>query len=171
MAFSTTISAHPIDNTVIFQDYPLLLTANQTEVTYQWIDYSNGNTPIGGATGISFEPMANGLYAVEITKNSCTVLSDCIIISTVDVADFDFKQRVNLYPNPAREVLYMLTDLEVMVEIYTINGHKIATYDRFTGQNQIGINHLSSGVYLVKVIAMDGEWKDKYAIYKMIKTN
>jgi hypothetical protein len=80
-----------IDDTILIQDYPLLLTANESAAAYQWIDCTNGNIDIEGATGVSYEPTVNGDYALEVTKYGCTVTSDCITISTVDIADFGIK--------------------------------------------------------------------------------
>ncbi|HRG01938.1 MAG TPA: T9SS type A sorting domain-containing protein [Bacteroidia bacterium] len=55
-----------------------VLTASEAGATsYQWIDCSNNNIPIAGATSQSFTATASGNYAVIITKNTCSIISNC----------------------------------------------------------------------------------------------
>jgi PKD repeat protein len=111
-----------IDDTILIQDYPLLLTANETDATYQWIDCTNGNIEIAGATGVSYEPTVNGEYALEVTKYGCTVTSDCITISTVDIADLWHQGNcTNVYPNPAAwTIVYVSNEIPIQIIMYTI---------------------------------------------------
>lgn len=56
------------------------LTASEPGATYQWIDCDNGNAPIDGATGQSFEAQASGNYAVIISTEDCEVTSLCTFV-------------------------------------------------------------------------------------------
>jgi hypothetical protein len=78
-----------------------ILISEQSEGTYQWIDCVNGNnSEIVGATSQSFTPETNGSYAVEITNNDCTGISECYtwIISGVD--EHLFGEDMKIIPNP-----------------------------------------------------------------------
>jgi PKD repeat protein/uncharacterized protein YeaC (DUF1315 family) len=163
------ITEYFIDKTISIQDYPLLLTANQTGATYQWIDCTNGNIPINGATQISYEPTVNGDYAVQITQNGCMVTSDCVTISTVNIADYEIKELVKMYPNPANTFVNFNTDISIEVSIYNATGAIIWKGNFDKGINTFDINNLSSGLYLTKITAQEGAWENQSAVYRLIK--
>ncbi|MDA0882789.1 MAG: LamG domain-containing protein, partial [Bacteroidetes bacterium] len=54
------------------------LFANQTGATYQWLDCDNNNTPINGETNQFFAPDFSGNFAVEVSVNGCSAISDCM---------------------------------------------------------------------------------------------
>ncbi len=158
-----------IDNTIAVQSYPLVLTANQTAATYQWIDCTNGNIPIDGATNIDYEPTVNGDYAVEVTQNGCTVTSDCEVITTISIADYAIKQLVQLYPNPAQDVLNIRTEVPILLQLFNTNGLVVTEFEMPIGEQTIVIDYLSSGLYFSKVIVLSGEWSNQHSIYKIVK--
>ncbi|HSD13653.1 MAG TPA: hypothetical protein VLB74_03315, partial [Flavobacterium sp.] len=51
-----------------------LITTTSAD-SYQWIDCSNNNTPISGATNASFTPAVSGNYAAVININGCRSIS------------------------------------------------------------------------------------------------
>ncbi|SMC68192.1 T9SS type A sorting domain-containing protein [Moheibacter sediminis] len=69
-----------------------VLTADYTSegITYQWLDCSNENGPIAGATSQTFNPTQSGSYSVQITDTfGCVSISDCFdfcIAAEVSVA-------------------------------------------------------------------------------------
>jgi len=63
-----------------------MLTSDQSAATYQWIDCDNNNAPISGETNQSYTPTVTGNYAVEVTVNGCTSVSECVL---VDFAGID----------------------------------------------------------------------------------
>ena len=77
----------------------LLLTANQSGASYQWLDCP-AMTPISGAVGQSYTATANGDYAVIINHNGCTDTSECYTVSSVGIVENDFETDVLIYPNP-----------------------------------------------------------------------
>lgn len=57
-----------------------VLTADYTSegITYQWLDCTNENAPIDGATSQTFTPTQSGSYSVQITDASgCVSVSEC----------------------------------------------------------------------------------------------
>ncbi len=157
-----------IDASITLQDYPLLLTANESAATYQWIDCTNGNIDIEGATGVSYEPTVNGDYALEVTKYGCTVTSDCITISTVDIADFGIKEIVKLYPNPAHGKLFVSNEIPIQIIIYNANGAKIGEENYEMGVQHLDLKNYQSGLYFAKITALSGAWENQSALYKII---
>ncbi|MBT5402491.1 MAG: T9SS type A sorting domain-containing protein, partial [Crocinitomicaceae bacterium] len=77
----------------------LLLTANQSGASYQWLDCP-AMTPISGAVGQSYTATANGDYAVIINHNGCTDTSECYTVNSVGIVENDFETDVLIYPNP-----------------------------------------------------------------------
>ncbi|MEO0572731.1 MAG: T9SS type A sorting domain-containing protein [Bacteroidota bacterium] len=86
---SFTIDPSAIDNTVSVVDNILTANFNATGAVYQWLDCNNANTLIVGATNRSFTATVSGSYAVQITFNGQTVLSDCIAVTVVNPNDDD----------------------------------------------------------------------------------
>jgi hypothetical protein len=145
------------------------LTADEAGATYQWLDCSNGFTPISGATGQNFVPTANGDYAVEITNsNNCVDTSTCTNVSGLSITNNQFTNEVKLYPNPTTGPIKLdlgTIEEEVSVRIYTVEG-KLIFDKNFDSTNLIDLNVDGlSGFYLITVHTASG----KVATFKLIK--
>lgn len=81
------------------------ITANANGALYQWLDCNNNNAVISGATAQSFTANANGVYAVEITQNSCTDTSQCVTISTIGIAENNVLNQISIFPNPTTGII------------------------------------------------------------------
>ncbi len=77
-----------------------IITSNNNSATYLWLDCDNNFTIISGETGQSFTPITNGNYAVQLTENSCIDTSSCVAITTVDIIENNFGNKLIIYPNP-----------------------------------------------------------------------
>src|SRR5690606_5327116 len=129
----------------------LILTANTTGASYQWVDCNNANSPIAGETNQSFTVTAVGSYAVEVTQNNCVKTSPCITISNISVNKLNGKTtNLIIYPNPStgmftitysgtKQIPYSLTD---------ITGKVIQTGVLNSGDNNLNIAESGQGVYL-----------------------
>lgn len=84
-----TIDPNPIDNTVTVVDNELTANFDATGATYQWLDCSNANSAIAGEINRSFVAPVSGSYAVQISFNGQTVLSNCIEVTVVNENDDD----------------------------------------------------------------------------------
>jgi hypothetical protein len=143
------------------------LTAMATGVSYQWLDCSNNFAPIAGETGQSFTATDNGNYAVEISQNGCSVISDCFIVTLVGVSENSFNHEIVLYPNPTDGK--MKIDLgeeysEIALTIRTIGGRVLQT-THYTNRGVIDIDlNVPPGVYFVILIS-----DQKKAVFKVVK--
>jgi hypothetical protein len=97
------------------------------------------------------------------------VTSDCVTISTVNIADYEIKQLVRMYPNPANTFVNFNTDISIEVSIYNATGAIIWKGNFDKGINTFDINNLSSGLYLTKITAQEGAWENQSAVYRLIK--
>ena len=78
-----------------------LLAVSNSSYTYQWINCTNGETPISGEISSSFVPVRSGSYAVEITSNGCVDTSSCTSVyvddNTLPYTNAIFMDGVNNY--------------------------------------------------------------------------
>ena len=58
-----------------------VLHAVPATVNYQWLDCSNGDASVLGATGATFAPGESGSYAVQISVDGCAQTSVCTTLS------------------------------------------------------------------------------------------
>ena len=114
------------DDTVSIQNNPVILTANQSNATYQWLDCNNGQTPIAGETHQNFIPNQSGNYAVIITLNHCDMISDCYTVTVVGLRDEVLNHQIKIYPNPASNQIKikLLEDHLVKLEIIDYKAKK-----------------------------------------------
>jgi trimeric autotransporter adhesin len=133
-----------------------LLTASQTGATYAW--YQCPNALIASATGQTYAPTVIGDYRVEVTVAGCTVLSNCITVSTLSNAAIKPQGELNIYPNPtSSQVTIELSDFEnASLDVFDVNGRFIFSKQLNKASNQIDLDNLSQGVYLFKVNSNQG---------------
>lgn len=143
------------------------LTANETNVSYQWIDCSN-NTSIIGANSQAFTPITNGNYAVILSKEGCTATSTCYAISNVSISESTLIQKIKAYPNPTSGTFTIDLGNEyaaTKVEIFSLVGQLLDT-ENYTHLQLLQIEMpIIAGVYFVQVRFPNGE----SATIKMIK--
>lgn len=129
------------------------ITATESGATYQWIDCDNSNAPIAGETAQSFTATVSGNYAVEITKNGCTVTSAC---TAVNVASIQHKSSntFTLSPNPTDGVFTITNSNanDVVIQLYSLLGEEVYSTTKKAGETIIvNISNQRAGIYLVKV--------------------
>jgi hypothetical protein len=152
-----------IDNTVVINQNTL--TAVQNNAQYQWLDCNKNYQPIEGATSQSFEPEISGSYAVQITKDNCTVVSDCY--TTYLGFDTPQKNNFNVYPNPSTGPLtisFGKTYNNININVINIEGKISKTYKLTNSSIVHIILNGKPGIYILEIIAD----KEK-SIYKVIK--
>jgi hypothetical protein len=74
------------------------ISANQTGATYRWLNCNSGYAFIPGETAQTFTPTINGSYAVEVTLNSCSDTSACVLFSSVSIRELENTEiEINFY--------------------------------------------------------------------------
>jgi len=99
------------------------LTAVQTgAVSYQWLSCTGIPTPIPGATSRTYTATANGSYRVAIRRQRCTDTSYCAEVRTVNVHETQnsLDDRIQLWPNPGQDQLYIQVAPPWMIRSYRI---------------------------------------------------
>jgi hypothetical protein len=81
----------------------------------------------------------------------------CICDSTTQINDINQKEKIKMYPNPANDNVYIdcaeMQDLKM--QIYNIIGERILQRELTTSTNEININLLSKGIYIIKLTGAD----------------
>jgi hypothetical protein len=138
------------DNTTTLQGSTI--SANASGATYQWVDCDNGNNPISGATNQTFTPTVNGNYAVVVTQNGCSAVSNCVSITIVDVREIKPFFGVNVYPNPSNG-LYTISGITATTNLTVLNSLGEVLYSSIAGgaTESIDLSSLSKGIYFLKL--------------------
>lgn len=135
------------------------LTADQTGVSYQWLDCDNAYSPIANETSQSFNPMVNGNYAVSVSTGSCTDTSACYVMTSVGIDGRSFESGFKVYPNPFDrkiEIDLRKESLSTLIEVFGIKGELV-----FSGSNQgvepvkINTENWNKGIYYLKLTSGD----------------
>lgn len=143
----TTLTQHPLPVPTIGYASGLLSITNPGFNSYQW--YLNGQM-LSGAYGISYYPVQNGVYTMQVTDQwNCTGISNGILIENfTGVASTTLNNQIIVSPNPAHEQIQIIGLDKSMVKIYNALGQEVINV---LNQNTISIAALSNGIYMVHI--------------------
>lgn len=127
------------------------LTAQETGVTYQWVDCSD-DSPIAGETSQTYTPSVDGSYAVIVSNGDCSATSACQLVSGLGI-NINTIDVVSVYPNPADHLITIngLTSSKAIVSILDVNGRILLVEETTSAQLDVSVRDFESGVYLIKV--------------------
>ncbi|MCX6351584.1 MAG: T9SS type A sorting domain-containing protein, partial [Bacteroidetes bacterium] len=138
------------------------LYATKTSGNYQWMEDS---TDIAGATHQYYKPTKFGKYKVRVTGgNGCFSLTNSYAYpSGVGIENSTNEFTLNIYPNPAKDILNIEVVNTNLVGFENLRGLEISLFNTL-GQKvfeakskqtsyQIDLKNIPTGVYRVQVIA------------------
>ncbi len=181
-----TLSAHPQLLTLIATDITetsVILHGSITEDSdepvlvkgFEW--RKQGETKFNTVTAEGLSPIKAPVsnlqsgtvheYKTFATTGIGTYYGDLMTFQTLDggnvITDVSI-DKVTIYPNPTNNILYIKSSLPVeQVGIYDISGRQLKQFSTVVN-NQISMDDLSGGIYLVKVTVDQREF-----VYKIIK--
>jgi len=150
-----------LSNEVVLESGALI--ASQNADSYQWINCDQGNADITGANQLSYIPPSSGNYAVEITLNGCTVVSDCIPFLTISTKDINPSTR-NIRFNPQTKELAILGQGTYIFEIFDLSGKSLIT-GQARLQTFIDTKNWQEGIYFVHLKGSDKATATKILIH------
>ncbi|WP_107039120.1 S8 family serine peptidase [Brumimicrobium mesophilum] len=163
---SDTLTISFIDVEVGITQSGFQLNADAVGAKYQWVDCLNNFSPIPGDTNATFTPTQDGEYAVEVTQNGCTQLSDCIEFNQSTFYDYA-SDSVNVFPNPTKDgvrLQFGTKKEQVNIQIYSILG-QLLTKITVQDTDNIEINlPFESAVYMIHV-----ETEDVDKVFRIVK--
>lgn len=160
-----TITSSPDNGVTVAED---TLTAVETNAQYQWINCDN-NQPIIGESQQSFVATETGSYAVEITKDGCTVTSECVEIEVLGIESIE-KYSFDIYPNPASNFMFLKGDVlsaSPSLKVIDISGKDISnsiSTSTFNDEIKIDTEALTSGIYYLILTSNNFSQRIKFTI-------
>jgi hypothetical protein len=137
---------------------------------FSWTDisdmavWSDGSWNFVGSGDVSLNDyLQDGVYLAfkftSTTDGSATwELDSFLVFGYIHVGlDENAFASIQLFPNPAHQQLFLTSNTDASISIYTINGQKLMETSIIQGDNAINISTLQSGMYVVQVKAQNGE--------------
>lgn len=136
-----------IDVVIRIDEFTLSTTGSYT--SYQWL--KEGQV-LPGATDSTLEVTENGFYAVVVTNaQGCTDTSEAYEVTNVGVgidAVRGLADQIAIYPNPAREIVYIQSPVAVQVRLQQVSGQTILHRENAGSLNLSG---LPAGMYFLRI--------------------
>ncbi len=86
------------------------LTSYATNASFQWLDCINNYAPIPGATDSTYFATVGGIWAVQVTQNSCVDTSSCYEIIYISAGDPQLSAYLRILPNPTSGRLHLYSN-------------------------------------------------------------
>ena len=144
--FTSSVTIAPLDLTI--QINAGVLTSNDVNAQYKWLDCNNNYSVIPSANAVSYNPDQVGVFAVEISRLTCLDTSYCYLPLS-SVTSVERSSDIKVYPNPTNGKLTIDAENFEDVEVYDTSGRLIIKSSLKT----IDLEEQSKGLYLLKINA------------------
>jgi photosystem II stability/assembly factor-like uncharacterized protein len=161
------VDLNPIPNTPIVSFDGTTLTSTSAS-TYQW--YEGGNI-IAGATNISYVPLMNGNYSVEVSNAfGCSAISNPFAVNINGLIHQTNSSGVVISPNPVFDALRITLNTNedfAQVTIFNAAGEKIYENKSFLNNTlEVDTKTFSAGVYFISVQSTSGIYYQRVSVVK-----
>ncbi|MCF8219558.1 MAG: PKD domain-containing protein [Bacteroidales bacterium] len=156
----------------IFQDSVQFTNQSQSQspVNYYW-DFGDGTTETTKNPGHTYN--SDGNYLVTLITDYCSTpdtTEHTVTISTTGLQENQLQQDVNVFPNPVKDILTVISDRtlnNVTVEIMNMFGQKVHVESIDTNLPQkINLETLPDGLYLITIENRDTGQKANFKLLK-----
>lgn len=162
------VSVHGCDSVVVSElvvendpqpSISLVETELQTSeyIAYQW--YFDGE-PIDGATGMTYEPLENGTYTVEVTdENGCSGISEDFVMMSVGM-QYLTGGVMEVFPNPTSGLINLQLPSAIhgiiTIQVIDVSGQSVF-FDTSFNENRTTLNlsGMARGTYLLQLRSDD----------------
>jgi hypothetical protein len=143
----TQVTIQQVNEQVLKNGFELI--SQDTLGAYQWMQCEN-MAEISGAQSKSYKAIANGRYAVKISRPGCSLITPCIEVGGVFVAETP-QWPFRVFPNPAdRSIRVMFEGQQASLKIYDLSGKKGMDREITSGE-EIDISDLPSGAWVLEL--------------------
>jgi hypothetical protein len=159
------LTINPLPDVAVTIDAPTI-QANNLNGSYTWLDCNNNFAVIPDEDDDSFTPEVSGSYAVEITENGCSSVSECIEVTIVSVAESN-DQSLSVYPNPSSGTLTIdlgRLSTHTQIRLFDTSGRQVySTSFARSRYFELSMNQ-PAGVYLLHI-----ESDASHTIHRVVK--
>lgn len=147
------------DNNTISRN-GIVLTSNEDDATYKWLDCDNSFAVIPNAISQSYAPPVSGRYAVIATQDGCVDTSSCFALLNLSANNLQASvEYIKLYPNPVKSSLLIKNQWNKQwaapLNIYDVNGRLIQStqmeFDYEGEERELSVSALAKGVYYLNL--------------------
>lgn len=111
-----------------------------------WYDLMDNNTPVVITSPTALITVNSGRFRVFGNQPS----------STLSNADFDTSSKeILIYPNPAK-TSFSISKEANLIEIYTLTGQLVNAVEKIQIDQQVNIDNLQTGIYIIKIVDYNG---------------
>ena len=136
-----------------FEGATVRLKASEND-SYNWTGPNDFISNLQNPTFTNARVSDAGLYEVEVkTKKGCSARSQTrVIIDPLPAVDADLRNAVQVFPNPAKELVYIKVGLAGLSEftLYDLSGRKMLQ-KTFLQATEINLKKLSAGNYVYRL--------------------
>lgn len=138
---------------------------------YSYVNYNGRNAVSHGGTNIGFindniHDKSNNVTITLLTNqdsignhfllNFCIKALHKVTMQYTDVNSMTIKDnKINIYPNPVKDVLHINMQASAIAQLYNITGQLQQTTTLSRGVNNIDVSQLSSGTYFLSITGDD----------------
>lgn len=139
---------------VVNSSNDLVLIAQETNASYQWLDCNDGLAPIAGANNQTLMPIANGSYAVRVSKGACTDTTNCVDVLTLSTEEITLENKLNIYPNPSNGIFNVegYGDHATSIIVLDALGRKVLDKVISESTTIVDLTNMKQGVYLFNIV-------------------
>lgn len=148
--------------TVTHVDKPVIATLGTTMMVNakNGIQWFKDGEPLVGETGIELDIVESGLYAVSVTENGCTAMSDVVEFLVSGVEDHRYSM-ISVSPNPTDGLVTIVLPDGIRqdvnaISVYSSKGSEIAVISdkRVLSQDDVKLDlqEKRKGLYIVNIV-------------------
>jgi hypothetical protein len=121
--------------------------------SYLWLDCNQDYKAIVWATNQYFSPPYDGVYAVEVTKNSCVDTSDCFYFKNSSIGESSLNAQLSIQPNPAKNEVSVTLDSPAAFSLTVVNmlGEIILVKENVMHKTMVDLTKVENGLYYFHV--------------------
>jgi hypothetical protein len=121
--------------------------------SYLWLDCNQDYKAIVWATNQYFSPPYDGVYAVEVTKNSCVDTSDCFYFINSAIGELTLDAQLRILPNPAKNEVSVTLDSPIAFSVTVVNmlGEIILVKENVMHKTMVDLTKVENGLYYFQV--------------------